>query len=172
MTRRTGGALAVLAAAALVPGTAVAQTTGAESFYGGLVVSSANGKRKVLGSVIAGSGVFNGIGRIVERPNRAGDPSTSTRDDLVFPEGTVHIFNVNGGMTATVNRRTCVLGVKIKQTTTVQGGTGKFANATGRFTGTGGGTGVAHRKADGSCDKTRLPTVEIDTVSGAGTLTF
>ena len=34
------------------------------------------------------------------------------------------------------------------------------------------GSGVARRKADGSCDQQHLPLIEIATVTGAGTLRF
>jgi hypothetical protein len=49
---------------------------------GGLV----RAQGRVVGTAIAARGVFNGVGRIVERPNRPGDSDKVTRDDLVFPE--------------------------------------------------------------------------------------
>jgi hypothetical protein len=106
-----------------------------------LVVSSASGKRAVAGSVVAMSGVFTGVGRIVERPNRPGDSGKVSRDDLVFAVGTLHIRK-------------------------------RFAGASGTFTGSLSGSDVARRKADGSCDLQHPPLIEIDTVTGTGTVTF
>jgi hypothetical protein len=163
--------VAMLVTAASAPG--VARTSGAERLDGGLVASSASGKRTVAGSVIAMSGVFTGIGRIVERPNRPGDSAKLSRDDLVFAAGTLHIVNVNRGRPSlAVNRRTCTATFKVQKTTTIDGGTGRFADATGTFVGGVSGSGVARRKADGSCDQQHDPVVEIDTVTGTGTLTF
>jgi hypothetical protein len=45
----------------------------------------------VASSIIVFRGVFNGVGRIVEVPNRPGDPDTVSRDNLVFPGGTMHL---------------------------------------------------------------------------------
>src|SRR5437764_14365667 len=97
--RGTLGALlavvAMLVTAASAPGAPGA--AGSERFDGGLVASNASGKRTVAGSVIAMSGVFTGVGRIVERPNRPGDSAKVSRDDLVFATGTLHILNVDRG---------------------------------------------------------------------------
>ena len=152
---------------------AVARTSGSERFDGGLVVSNPSGKRTVAGSAIAMSGVFTGVGRIVERPNRPGDSGKVSRDDLVFAAGTLHIVNVDrGNMSLAVNPRTCTATFKVQKTTKVDGGTGRFAGATGTFVGAVSGSGVAGRKADGSCDQQHPPLIEIDTVTGTGTLTF
>jgi hypothetical protein len=137
-----------------------------------LVVSSASGKRAVAGSVVAMSGVFTGVGRIVERPNRPGDSGKVSRDDLVFAVGTLHIRNVSGHTALNLNRRTCTARVKAEARTTVDGGSGRFAGASGTFTGSLSGSDVARRKADGSCDLQHPPLIEIDTVTGTGTVTF
>ena len=84
----------------------------------------------------------------------------------------VHIVNLNRHMSLAVNQRTCIATFKSQQTTTVAGGTGRFTAATGTFAGTVTGSGAAGRKADGSCDLTHPPLVEVDTVTGTGTLTF
>ena len=173
--RATFGALLavsfVLIAAA--SSAAVDRMSGSERFDGGLLVSNPSGKRVVAGSVIAMSGVFSGVGRIVERPNRPGDSAKVSRDDLVFAGGTLHIVNVDRGhMALAVNARTCTATFKAPKTTTVDGGTGRFAGATGTFVGDVSGSGVARRKADGSCDQQHPPLIEIDTVTGTGTLTF
>jgi hypothetical protein len=162
---------ALLIGAASAPG--LVRTSGSERFDGGLVVSSASGKRAVAGSVVAMSGVFTGVGRIVERPNRPGDSAQVSRDDLVFAAGTLHIANKDRGHPSlAVNRRTCTATFKVPKTTTVDGGTGRFAGATGTFVGAVSGWGVARRRADGRCDQQHAALVEIDTVTGMGTLTF
>jgi hypothetical protein len=160
----------MLITAASAPG--VARTSGSERFDGGLVVSNASGKRTVAGSVVAMSGVFTGVGRIVERPNRAGDSGKVSRDDLMFAAGALHIVNLTGHTSLAVNPRTCTARFKAQETTTVDGGTGRFAGATGTFAGTVSGSGVLRRKPDGSCDPKHPPLVEIDTVTGTGALTF
>ena len=152
---------------------AVVRTSGSERFDGGLVVSNPSGKRTVAGSAIAMSGVFSGVGRIVERPNRPGDSAKVSRDDLVFAAGTLHIVNTDRGqMKLALNPRTCTATFKVPKTTKVDGGTRRFAGATGTFLGAVSGTGVARRKADGSCDQQHPPLIEIDQVTGTGTLTF
>ena len=160
----------MLVAVASAPG--LASTSGSERFDGGLVVSGASGKRTVVGSVIAMSGVFTGVGRIVERPNKPGDSDKVDRDDLVFAAGTLHIKNTNGRASVAVNRRTCTVTFKVQKTTTVEGGTGRFAGATGRFAGAVSGSAVARHNTNGSCDQQHAALVEIDTVTGSGTLTF
>jgi len=178
MGRRASASLSVLLVVGVVLITAassagVARTSGSERFDGGLVASNASGKRVVVGSVVAMSGVFSGVGRIVERPNRPGDSGKVSRDDLVFAAGTLHIVNVDRGHAAlAVNRRTCTATFKVPKTTTVDGGTGRFAGATGTFVGDVSGSGVARRNADGSCDQQHPPLIEIDTVAGTGTLQF
>jgi len=148
------------------------RTTGKQSFHGGLVVSNASGQRKVLGTVVATSGVFNGVGHIVERPNRPGDSNQVSRDDLVFAAGVVHIVNKNGHISIATDPKTCILKIEIEQATTVAGGSGRFAGATGSFTGKVVGSGLLARKTDGSCNMRKPPMSEVDTVTGAGTLTF
>jgi hypothetical protein len=173
--KRAVGVLLVAAVTVLVVSSAAAaagETSGPQRFDGGLVVSTTGGKRKVLGSVIAGSGVFNGVGRIVERPNRPGEGNNISRDDLVFADATLHIVSRTRRMSFALNRRTCTAKFKAQQTTTVDGGTGKFAGATGTFAATVTGSGTAHRKRDGSCDVRQGPLAEIDVVAATGTLTF
>jgi hypothetical protein len=147
---------------------AAAERSGSEQIDGGLV----RAQGRVVGTAIAARGVFNGVGRIVERPNRPGDSDKVTRDDLVFPEGAFHIRNVNRHISLKVNRRTCVLSYTAQQTNTIEGGTGRFAHASGRFTATVTASAAAKRRPDGSCDMRHEPLVEVDTVSGTGHLTF
>jgi hypothetical protein len=175
--RQAKRALSALLAVALMLGTAASaagglRASGREQFHGGLVVSGASGKRTVVGSVIAMSGVFNGVGRIVERPNRPGDSNRMSRDDLVFPAGTLHIVNTNGRTSFAMSPRTCTVSYKAQQTSTIEGGTGRFAGATGNFKGTLTGSGLVRRKPNGNCDTQSAGLAEIDTVSGAGALSF
>jgi hypothetical protein len=151
---------------------AVTLTSGSQTFNGGLVISSKAGKRKVIGSVIAASGVFTGVGRIVERPNHPGEGGNISRDDLVFAAGTIHIVNRARGMSLALDRGTCTARFKARQTTTVDGGTGKFAGATGTFAATVNGSGASRRKPDGRCNLQQGPAAEIDVVAAKGTLTF
>jgi hypothetical protein len=127
----------------------------------------------VAGSVIAMSGVFSGVGRIVERPNRPGDSGKVSRDDLVFAAGTLHIVNVERGQSdLAVDPGTCTATFKAPKTTTVEGGSGRFKGASGTFVGAVSGSAVAARGADGGCDQRHPPLIEIDRVTGHGTLTF
>jgi hypothetical protein len=151
---------------------AAGETSGPQRFDGGLIVSTKAGKRKVLGTVIAGSGVFNGVGRLVERTNHPGEGNNISRDDLVFADGTLHILNRTRHMSFALNRNACTAKFKAQQTTTIDGGTRKFAGATGTFAGTVTGSGTLHRKPDGSCDLRQGPLAEIDVVAATGTLAF
>lgn len=161
---------AMLVTCAAAPG--AARTSGPEQFDGGLIVSGASGTRKVVGSVVAARGVFNGVGRVVERPNRPGESDQISRDDLVFLAGTIHIVNLNRHVSLSINRRTCKATFKAVQRTTVEGGTGRFTNATGTFAGTVTASAVTRRKSDGSCDQVHPTLAEVDSFSASGTLTF
>src|SRR5262245_45570207 len=145
-----------------------AARSGSEQIDGGLVRS----RDRVVGTAIAARGVFNGVGRIVERPNRPGDSDKVSRDDLVFADGAFHIVNVNRHVSVKVNRHTCLLSYEAQQTNTTEAGTGRFAHASGRFTATVTASAVARRKADGSCDLRHPPLTEVDTISGTGKLLF
>jgi hypothetical protein len=177
-TRHRSATFGVLLAVVFTAGAAVsaagaAESTGSERFDGGLIASNASGGRTVAGSAIAMSGVFDGIGRIVERPNRSGDSAKVSRDDLVFAAGTLHIVNTDSGPPSlAVNRKTCTATFKVPKTTRIAGGTGRFAGATGTFVGSVSGSGVARRNADGSCDQQHAALIEIDTVTATGTMTF
>ena len=87
-TRRT--LLALLAVGgtlvAVTSASGLASTTGSERSTA-VVVSGASGKHTVVGRVIALSGVFSGVGRIVERPNKPGDSNKVDRDDVMFAAG-------------------------------------------------------------------------------------
>lgn len=141
---------------------------GSEQIDGGLV----RAHDRVVGAVIAARSVFNGVGRIVERPNRPGDSDKVSRDDLVFAEGAFHIVNVNRHVSVKVNRRACLRRYEAQQTNTIEGGTGRFAYASGHFTATVTASAVARRKPDGSCDLRHPPLTEVDSISGTGKLLF
>ena len=65
----------------------------------------------------------------------------------MFPEGVLHIVNLNHHVSMTMNRHTCKLSYKAQQTNTVAGGTGRFAHAAGSFASTVTAPAVAHRKS-------------------------
>jgi hypothetical protein len=151
---------------------AVARTTGKESFRGIIVASGDSGTRTAVSTVIIASGVFDGVGRVVEVQNRPGDPDNVSRDDLVFPQGRIHILSTNGASSPSLNSQTCVFTGRVEQTTKVQGGTGRFRHASGSFAGAVRTRLVAARAADGSCSQEQAPLLEVDAVSGRGHMTF
>jgi hypothetical protein len=119
-SRRTfGTVLAVGLPLAASGAPAAARTTGNESFKGAIVTSGESGTRTVVSSVIAASGVFTGSGRVVEVDSRPGDPGNVNRDDLVFPQGTMHIRSTSQTPAMSLNPQTCVLTVRIKQGTKI-----------------------------------------------------
>ena len=93
-----GIALAVSAATALP---AAAATSGSETLSGTIVTSGVSGTRTEISSVLVAKGVFNGVGKIVELPDLPTDPPNSSRDDLVFPGGTMHLVSGAGQITGT-----------------------------------------------------------------------
>jgi hypothetical protein len=151
---------------------AAARISGKESFKGAIVASGESGTRTVVSSVIVASGVFTGSGRVVEVQNRPGDPDNVSRDDLVFPQGRLHIVNTNQPPTMSLNPQTCALTVRIRQTTKVRGGTGRFRDATGTSTGSVRGWGVAARNPDGTCSQQLALLLEVDVVASRGTLSI
>src|SRR4051812_27353162 len=74
-----------------------ARTAGAERFSGFLLSSGISGDRQVLATRVWASGIFTGVGHIVERPNLPKDSDDVSRDNLVFPAGTLRILNRNLG---------------------------------------------------------------------------
>ena len=63
----------------------------APTFRGTIVTSGVSGTRTVISSVLLATGVFTGVAEVVEVPNQPGDGDNVTRDDLVFPEDTMHL---------------------------------------------------------------------------------
>jgi hypothetical protein len=166
----TGIALAICAATALP---AAAATSGSETFSGTLVTSGVSGTRTVLSSVVVAKGVFIGVGRIVEIPNLPTDPDNISRDDLVFPEGSMHLVSTTVDITSfSLNPDNCLFKVTLQQTGEITGGTGQFAAAAGSTTGTVSGQGLGARDPDGSCSFTQPSLHEEDMIAVSGTLSF
>jgi hypothetical protein len=176
MRRKVRAALGAMLAVGLTlvasSAPAAAPTTGRQSFKGTIIASGESGKRTVVNSLIVARGVFTGSGRIVEVDNRPGDPDNVSRDDLVFPQGTMHLRVANKQPKISLNPQTCALTVRIQQTGRIQGGTRKFRDASGTFTGSVRVWGVAVRNPDGSCSQEADLLLEGDVVSARGTLSF
>jgi hypothetical protein len=178
MGRHLRTVLAVLVAAAGLivvwpTSAASAQTSGPESFTGFLIVTGVSGERVELASNIRARGVFNGTGKIIELPPQPGDPENMNRDDLVFRQGTLHLFSfVQDFQIVSFNPNSCRLTVTVTQSTQFAGGTGIFAGVSGTGTGRVDGSSLGQRNPDGSCSMDLLPKHERDAVSGSGTLTF
>ncbi len=172
--RRTLGALLVLGIAVAVSAPGAAGTTGNETFSGTIVTSGVSGERVVVSSVIVAKGVFSGVGRVVEIQNLPGDPDNVSRDDLVFSDGTIHIVTTSDFENAsfTLNPHNCLFRGTVQQTGIFAGGTGRFAAATGSYTGSVSGGGLLPRNPDGSCAFGQASLHEEDMVASSGTLSF
>jgi hypothetical protein len=167
-----GTALAISAASALP---AAAATSGSETLNGTIVTSGVSGTRTVISSVLIARGVFNGVGRIVELPSLPTDPANSSRDDLVFSEGTLHLLTTGGDITSlSLNPANCRFRPTVQhQIGQITGGTGQFAAATGTFpTNTATAEGLGARDPDGSCSMTLPALHEVDRLASSGTLSF
>jgi hypothetical protein len=164
-----GTALAISAAAAMP---AAAATSGSETFSGTIVTSGVSGTRTVISSVVVAKGVFTGVGRIAEIPSLPTDPDNVSRDDLVFPEGTMHLVSTTVGASFTLNPGSCLFRLTLQQTGEISGGTGQFTDATGSGTGTVSGQGLLPRNPDGSCSTTQPALHEVDMIESSGTLSF
>ncbi len=163
-----GTAVAVSAAAA-VP--AAAATSGSETLSGTIVTSAVSGTRTVISSVVVAKGVFTGVGRIVEIPSLPTDPPNVSRDDLVFPEGAMHLVSTTVGISFSVNPG-CLANATLQQTAEIIGGTGQFAAAAGSFSATVSGPALLARNPDGSCSFTQPALHEEDMFTDSGTLSF
>jgi hypothetical protein len=175
MKRQVTGALAAtgiaLAISAATVKPAAAATSGSETFRGTIVTSGVSGTRTVITSVVVAQGVFSGVGRIVETESLPGDPPNSSRDDLVFPGGSIHIISTNVDISVTINPN-CLGHATIQQTGEIQGGTGQFADAVGTFSGTVSGPALLPRNPDGSCAFDQPSLHEVDMFTASGTLSF
>jgi hypothetical protein len=168
MLLAAGIAVGICAAAAMP---AAAATSGSETLSGTIVTSGVSGTRTVIHSVVIAKGVFGGVGHVVEQPSLPTDPPDSSRDDLAFPEGTMHLLSITVGFSFSLTAG-CLGNATIQQTAVIAGGTGQFAAATGSFTATVSGPALLPRNADGSCDFTRPALHEEDMFTDSGTLSF
>jgi hypothetical protein len=174
MRRLQRGALVALLTAAttlvvwIAP--AAAQTSGSETLTGVIVASGTSGQREVVSARIVATGAFNGGGQIIEIPSQPNDPENVNRDDLVFHDGTMHLISTLQSATFSVDPRTCIVTVTIEQTGVISGGTGRFATASGSFTGVATGHGLALRNPDRSCSEDQR--INILNIDESGTLTF
>jgi hypothetical protein len=169
------GVIAALVAIAIsfaisVPATA--KTSRNQTFKGVIVASGASGTREVVSSVVIAKGVFRGIGRVVEIADVPGDPANVSRDDLVFPVGSIHIRNVNVDFSMSLNPKSCNYTGHVQQTGTFVGGTRLFAAATGNYTSTVDAFGRARRDLAGNCTLEQDPLYEVDMFAISGSLSF
>jgi hypothetical protein len=166
------GIALVISAATALP--AAAATTGSETVGGRLVTSGVSAIRTTVSTVAVAKGVFNGVGRIVEIPSQPGDPANVSRDDLVYPVGTMHLVNTTVGVVSpTLNPHNCLFRVTLQEDSEIIGGTGLFVHASGTFTGTISPQGLLPHNPDGSCAAIGTPSLhEVDMVAFSGTLSF
>jgi hypothetical protein len=162
-----------VAVALVVGAPAAGAANGQQSFRGMIGTTSASGGRHLVASVVVAKGVYNGVGKVVEVANRPGDPARVSRDDLVFPEGRLHLKSVTTKMSIVPDMKACTFTFKVQQIGTIEGGTGRFANATGSSrNGLVTGTGLGASNPDGSCNLNRALRIEIDAFSSSGTLSY
>ena len=132
-----------------------------------------SGTRTVISSVLVAKGVLSGVGRVVELPNKPGDQDNVNRDDLVFPEGAMHLLSTMTGRSFSLNPRNCMVKATFQSTAEITGGTGQFADATGSFpTNTARVVGLAARDPDGSCSMTKPLLHDVEKLVSNGTLSF
>jgi len=113
------------------------------------------------------------VGKVVEVANRPGDSQRVSRDNLVFPEGTLHLKSVTTKASIVPDSKACTFTFKVQQIGTIEGGTGRFVNATGSsHNSLVTGHGIGGRKPDGSCNMNRALQIEIDTFSSSGTFSY
>jgi hypothetical protein len=175
MGRPMRGAVAMLLAAVAgctLSAPATAKRSGTQTFKGVIVTSGASGARKVVRSAVLGRGALRGVGHVVEVANLPGDPGNVSRDDLVFAAGTIHLRSVTTDSSRSLNSKTCVYSVRLKQTGTVVGGTKLLAAASGSYTATVTGWGLARRAADGTCTTDQAPRYEVGTFVTSGSLSL
>ena len=172
-SRLSAAAAMTLAAVAVSSAPAAARVTGRESARGQIIAVARHGHRTVVSSIIVLRGVFNGTGRIVEVPNRPGDPGNASRDNLVFAAGTLRIISFDRGRPQiSLDPQTCVATVRIKQTTKVTGGTGRFRHAHGTFKSLVRAHAALARNADGSCNEQADALLDADAISATGTMSL
>jgi hypothetical protein len=162
----------LLAAAALLAPSAAGAASGPETFNGTIITDAAGGERHIVKSVVVAHGAFNGVGAIVEVPNLPGDADNIFRDDLVFPQGTMHLVTTNLAFDFNVIPQSCRFTATVQQTGVIVGGTGLFGAASGNGAGGVVAHGTAARAADGSCDTSAPTPHEVDRINSTGTLSY
>ena len=145
-----GTALAISAAPAMP---AAAATSGTETLSGTIVFVAGPGPntRTVIGSVVRATGVFRGVGRVVELVPR--DP-LSARTIWSSAAAPCMWSARPGTLSFSVNPHSCLFTGTQQLTWDVTGGTGQFADATGSVTGTVSAVALLARNPDGSCSFT------------------
>jgi hypothetical protein len=159
------------ATALSAPGAAGA-ASGPQTFTGTIIADAAGGERHIVKSVVVAHGAFNGVGTIVEVPNLPGDGDDIFRDDLVFPQGTLHLVTTNLEFAFDFIPQSCRFTASVQQEGTIAGGTGLFTEASGSGEGGVVAHGTAARAADGSCDPFAPTPHEVDRISSTGTLSY
>jgi hypothetical protein len=172
MRKTTWALLAAGMTLAISAAPAAAATTSPETFHGTIVASGVSGQRTVVTSVVIARGVFSGVGRIVEVDNLPGDPDNVSRDDLVFPGGSLHLISTTLDSSLSINPDTCTAEVVLQQIGSILGGTGRFTNANGSSTATVRAFAVLARNPDGSCDLEHDTLHEVDLIASNGTLSL
>ena len=166
-----GGIALAAATATAVP--AAAATSGSQTFKGAIVTSGVSGTGPVITSVIIAKEAFSGAGRILELENQPGDEDHVSRVNLVFARGSMHLVNTTlGDPQPSVNPRSCVATITIRQTGEIAGGTRQFTTATGSLSSTVTVRAVLARNPDGSCSFEHEPLHEVDLITATGTLSF
>ena len=153
------------------PSAAVA-ASGPQTFTGTIITDAAGGERHIVKSIVIAHGAFNGVGTIVEVPNQPGDGEDIFRDDLVFPQGTLHLVSTNLDFVFNVIPQSCRFTASVQQTGAIAGGTGLFTRASGSGAGGVVAHGTAPRAPDGSCDPFAPTLHEVDRISSTGTLSY
>src|SRR4051812_48800082 len=159
-------------ATALSAPSAAAAASGPQTFRGTIITDAAGGERHMVKSIVVAHGAFNGIGTIVEVPNQPGDGEDIFRDDLVFPQGTLHLVTTNLGSALNFIPQSCRFTASLQQTGEIAGGTRVFAEASGSGAGGVVARGTAARAAHGSCDPFAPTPHEVDRISSTGSLSY
>jgi hypothetical protein len=113
---------------------------------------------------------FNGMGTIVEVPNQPGDGEDVFRDDLVFPQGTLHLVTTNLGFAFNVTPRAAASSRRCSRRARSPAAPACSLGRPER-----GGVlahGTAARAADGSRDVLAPTPHEVDRIGSTGTMSY
>ena len=99
---------------------------------------------------VVGRGLIDGAGTEENTKHDVG-PGQPFEVTFTFPQGMLFIHNVPGTPQIDFNPTSCLTRITIHPVTTVTGGTGAFAGASGGGTATTNITTIANRGADGNC---------------------